>query len=70
MSTADTTPSASLDRRPQSPADSKTPEFPAVPKTGAKRKKFPAWLIAVICIVAFGGAGAWYWWQQQKRPIP
>lgn len=69
MSTADTTSSASLDRRPQSPADSKAPELPAVPKPARKRRP-PVWLLVVAVIIALGGAGAWYWWQQQLNALP
>src|SRR5271166_999119 len=69
MSTADTTPSASLDRRPQSPADSKAPELPTVPKPARKRRP-PVWLLVVAVIIALGGAGAWYWWQQQLNALP
>src|SRR5271166_1688398 len=69
MSTADTTPSASLDRRPQPPADSKAPEAPAVPKL-AKKRKFPVWLLVVAAVIALGGAGGWYWWQQQLNALP
>jgi HlyD family secretion protein len=69
MSTADTTPSASLDRRPQSPADSKAPELPAVPKPARKRRP-PVGLLVLVCIIAVAGAGAWYWWQQQLNALP
>ena len=69
LSTADTTSSASLDRRPQSPADSKAPELPAVPKPARKRRP-PVWLLVLVCIIAVAGAGAWYWWQQQLNALP
>src|SRR5271166_2395488 len=69
MSTADNTSSASLDRRPQPPADSKAPEAPAVPKL-AKKRKFPVWLLVVAAVIALGGAGGWYWWQQQLNALP
>ena len=65
LSTADTTSSASLDRRDRDiPADSKAPELPAVPKPARKRRP-PVWLLVLVCIIAVAGAGAWYWWQQR-----
>jgi HlyD family secretion protein len=69
MSTADTTSTAGLERRPQSPAGSTAPELPAVPKPARKRRP-PVWLLAVACMLAVGGAGAWYWWQQQLNALP
>jgi HlyD family secretion protein len=69
MSTADTTSSASLERRPQPPAGSTEPKAPAVPKP-VRRPRLPVWLLVVLCIVALGGAGAWYWWQQQLNALP
>jgi HlyD family secretion protein len=69
MSTADTTSSAGLDRRPQAPSGSTAPELPAVPKPARKRKA-PLWLLVLACLVAVGGAGAWYWWQQQLNALP
>ena len=70
MSTADTTPSAtSLDRRPQVPAESPAPERPAMPKPARKRRR-PVWLLVLLCVIAAGGAGAWYCWQQQLNALP
>jgi HlyD family secretion protein len=69
MSTADTTSSASLERRPQPPADGPEPRGVAMPKP-ARRRRVPVWLLVVLCIVALGGAGAWYWWQQQFNALP
>ena len=69
MSTADNTSSASLDQRPQPPADSKAPEAPAVPKL-AKKRRLPVWLLVVAVTIALGGAGGWYWWQQQLNALP
>jgi HlyD family secretion protein len=28
------------------------------------------WVLVLACIVALGGAGAWYWWQQQLNALP
>lgn len=69
MPTPDTRSPASLDRRPQPPADSAGPELPAVPKPARKRRP-PVWLLVLACIVVLGGAGAWYWWQQQLNALP
>ena len=69
MSTADTKSSASLDRRPQPPADSAAAKAPAMPRPARKRRP-PVWLLVVACILAAGGAGAWYWWQQQLNALP
>lgn len=69
MSTADTTPSASLDRRPQPAADTATPKVAVVPKPARKRRR-PIWLLVLGCIVAAGGGGTWYWWQQQLNALP
>src|SRR5208282_3724195 len=70
MSTADTTSSTSLERRPQSPPDSTAPKAPAAPKPAQKRRKLPVWLLVLACVIAAGGAGAWYWWQQQLNALP
>ena len=69
MSTQTTSP-ASLDRRPQPPADSAAPERPAVPKPARRKARWARWLLVLACIVAGGGAGAWYWWQQQLNALP
>jgi HlyD family secretion protein len=68
MSTADTRSSAS--RRSQPPADSAAPELPAVPKPARKKARWARWLLVLACILAVGGAGAWYWWQQQLNALP
>jgi HlyD family secretion protein len=69
MSTADTTSSVSLDRRPQPSADSTEPKAPTVPKP-ARKRKLPVGLLVLACMVVLGGAGAWYWWQQQLNALP
>jgi HlyD family secretion protein len=28
------------------------------------------WLLVLACAIAAGGAGAWYWWQQQLNALP
>lgn len=45
------------------------PEIPATPKP-ARRQKFRVWLLVLACIAVLGGAGAWYWWQQQLNALP
>ena len=69
MSTADTRSSVSLSRRPQSSADSAEPEAPAAPKP-ARKRKLPVWVLVLACMAVLGGAGAWYWWQQQLNALP
>jgi HlyD family secretion protein len=70
MSTAATTSSsASIAQRAPSPADSAAPKIPAVPKP-TKRPRRAVWLLALLCIIALGGAGTWYWWQQQLHALP
>jgi HlyD family secretion protein len=69
MPIAETKSPASLDRRPQPPADSAAPERPAVPKPARKRRP-PVWLLVLACVIAAGGAGACYWWQQQLNALP
>ena len=69
MSTADTSSSVGLDRRPQPSADGTEPKAPAVPKP-ARKRKLPVWVLVVACIVALGAAGGWYWWQQQLNALP
>jgi len=71
MSTADTTPSTSVERRPQASPGSKpaAPELPAVPKPARKPRRW-GWLLVLVCIIAGGGAGGWYWWQQQLNALP
>jgi HlyD family secretion protein len=69
MSTADTRSSASFDRQPQPPADSTAQKPSAVPKP-ARKRRLPVWLLVLACILAVGGAGAWYWWQQQLNALP
>jgi HlyD family secretion protein len=69
MSTADTTSSTSLDRRPQPPVGSTAPQAPAVRKP-ARKRRLPVWLLVLACVVALGGASAWYWWQQQLNALP
>ena len=69
MSTADTTSSVSLNQRPQPSADSTEPKAPAVPKP-ARKRKLPVWVLVLACIAVLGGAGAWYWWQQQLNALP
>lgn len=44
-------------------------EVPAARKP-ARKRKVPVWLLVLACIVALGGAGAWYWWQQQLNALP
>jgi HlyD family secretion protein len=69
MSTADATPSANLERRPQPPAAGTEPKAPAVSKP-ARKQKFPVWLLVVAAVIVLAGAGAWYWWQQQLNALP
>jgi HlyD family secretion protein len=69
MSTAPTASSVSLNRRPQPSADSTEPKAPAVPKP-ARKRKLPVWVLVLACIAVLGGAGAWYWWQQQLNALP
>ena len=69
MSTADTRSPVALDRQPQPPTERAVPERPAVPKSVRKRKA-PVWLLVVAVIIALGGAGAWYLWQQYLNALP
>ena len=69
MSTADTRSSVSLNRRPQSSADSTEPKAPAAPKP-ARKRKLPVWVLVLVCVAVLGGAGGWYWWQQQLNALP
>jgi HlyD family secretion protein len=54
---------------PTSPAKKPAAELPAAPKP-ARKRKVPVWLLVLACIVGLGGAGAWYWWQQQLNALP
>jgi HlyD family secretion protein len=69
MPMAETKSPASLDRRPQPPADSTAQKPSAVPKPARKRRP-PVWLLVLACVIAAGDAGAWYWWQQQWNALP
>ena len=54
---------------PTLPAKQPDARLPSAPKP-VRRRKFPGWLLAVAVIVTLGGAGAWYWWQQQLNALP
>lgn len=68
MSTADNTSPAGLDRRPPIPEDGTPP--PAVPQPTRKPVRWRVWLLMLAGIIALGGAGGWYWWQQQLNALP
>jgi HlyD family secretion protein len=71
MSTANTTSSESSKRTPQSPGGGTPLNRPASPK-GIPRKP-RRWLTSIVivaCVLGLGGAGAWYWWQQQLNALP
>ena len=68
MSTADTTDSPK--RQPQPTEGDALPKAPAAPKQRPQKSRRQGWLIVLACIVALGGAGAWYWWQQQLNALP
>ena len=63
-----------LTNTPEPPAELRlggsTPATPAGKgkARGKMRRLIP--LAIVLAIVAVGGAGAWYWWQQQKLALP
>ena len=69
MSTAETTSSTSVDRQSKASADSVAPPPMAVPRPARKPRR-PVWLLVLACIVALGGAGGWYWRQQQLNALP
>src|SRR5262249_91795 len=69
MSTADSTSSVSLDRRPQPSADSTEPKAPAVPKP-ARKRKVPVWVLVLACLPVPARPGPWYWWQQELNALP
>jgi len=70
MSTADNTSTASLDRRPPIPEDGTAPKAPAVRQPTRKPVRWRVWLLVLVCIIALGGAGGWYWWQQHLNALP
>ena len=68
MPIADTTPSGSAATQPQ--ANGERADSPAAAKPGKKKPRRLMPFLAVICAVALGGAGAWYWWQLQLQTLP
>lgn len=43
---------------------------PAVPKAGARKKRWVVPIVIALGIVAVSAAGGWYWWQQHRFALP
>src|SRR5215469_6164817 len=70
MSTAGATSADSLEQRPQSRAGDLPSETLALRERERGRIRRLIRVAIVLAFAALGGAGAWYWWQQQEHALP
>lgn len=70
MPTVDTASPGGADPKGLAAASGAIPRASAEPQRSVRKRRWRIYLAALACMLALGGAGGWYWWQQYLNALP